>query len=58
MVCGFIVDDCTGAAIFVAEVALLDTLEIIKEAVTFQELEIFDFSSSSSSDDGRGFCGR
>ena len=53
MVCGFILDSSTGAVIFVAEVALLGTLEMIKEAVTFQEIEIFDFSSSALSSDDR-----
>ena len=53
MVCGFIIDGGTSAVIFVAEVALLGTLEMLEEVVTFQEIEIFDFSSSASSSDDR-----
>ena len=39
MVLSFILDGGTIAVIFFAEVALLGTLEMIKEAVTFQEIE-------------------
>ena len=55
MVCGFIINGNTGMVIFVAEVALLGTLEMSEEVVTFQEIEIFDFSSLASSlDDQSG----
>ena len=50
MVCGFIVNADTSRVIFVTQVTLLGgMLEMIKEAVRFQELEIFDFSSLASS---------